>query len=97
VQCTDKQDKPIPKETGIAFMDEVVDISNILMMLLSIFLIVSIILLFLHVHLQCFLRKNLADANDRLWKGIVACEKKLKIKEEQDLKKKKIEHLDKNG
>jgi hypothetical protein len=78
-------------------MDEVLYIPNILILLLSIFIIISITLLFLHVHLQCFLKKNLADANDRLWKGIVATEKKLKIKEEQDLKKKQIEHLDKNG
>ena len=59
--------------------------------------IILIILLYLHVHIHCFLKKNLANANERLWKGIVAYEKKLIIKAEQDLNKKNIEHLDKNG
>ncbi len=67
------------------------------MMLLLIFLIFGIIVLLLHVHIHCFLKKNLTGANERLWKGIVATEKKLKIKEELELKKKQIEHLDKFG
>lgn len=66
-------------------------------MISLILIIISIILLFLHVHIHCFLKKNLANANERLWKGIVAYEKKLVIKAEQDLIKKHIEHLDKNG